>query len=297
MALHYGEIGLDYKDRYYGTDQENRDLSNLDDAIKNYRLAYDFFKKTYINGDDSRKAKSRVEIIPLIDTLMTILIDRANFMINDYAYGNGTGVYRDAILFLMDMNNLIPNSANNEAQELTTELHRENLDEVPGILDLRQQATSISNPNNDSAPIAYNKGGLRRFSFGENRRNEYDNTSDVTNKRRLFLHATTDYGTAYEYLKKAYNHSNASSTQKRLSKEQIRQLTDALVSLCITHAEFLENSTNEDTNSDYQRSAINAYNIALSHLKDVKTLFPNLPKNSIDILPDSRWKSKLLSEI
>ena len=284
---YYSQVGGGYHKLY----NQNYNSSDFDNAIKNYRIGHDFFKKRRLEEGIKRIKKP---FVPLSTFEAARLIDNVD-------YASAINAYNSVIYLCIDIANLFPNLA----AEMETELKDETRNvSISGIEDVKYKIPSISNPNSNSAPLSYYEAGLQRLDFGNKRCRAYNliGASNVANKRQLFLYATIDYETAYDYFRKAYQHDNASDDQRRISEEKIQNLTDALVTFCIVHAEFLLENTNENTN--YQLDAINAYNIAISLLKDVKNLFPDFAKekarsvkDSIEKIPDSNGKAKLLTAI
>ncbi len=206
--------------------------------------------------------------------------------------------YNSVIYLCIDIASLFPELA----AEMEKTLKNATQDvSISGIEDVRYKINSISDPNHNSTSLSHYEAGLQRLSLGNQRRSDYNLTPNIANKRELFLYATIDCGTAYDYFKKAYQH-HMGDEQNDESMTQIQGLTDALVDFYIAHARLLIENTNQDIN--YQRDAINAYNIVISHLRDVRILFPDFTeelvtkvRDGINALPDNNWKSNLLNKV
>ena len=287
IGAYHDQVGAAYHKLWVNA-FPNPNSDDFNDGIRYYRVAYDFYKKAYKGG----KQDSGNQLTYLITDVFvpnSTTYQAKRLIQEEVDYAGAIAIYDSVVSILIDMNNLISGSADGARATLENDLQDIN---IAGIGNIWLKIEVISDPNNNAAPLAYNDLASERLSLGNGLRGNYDiaDSSDATNKREYFLLATNDYEVAYQYSKKAYQHSSASNEQREEAKEQIQQSTDALVNFCITHAGFLEQN-------NYHKSAINAYNIAVSHLKDVNALSSDISMDSINALPDGNWKSKLLGAV
>jgi len=288
IGTYYTNIGAAYYDLWRSG--SSNVAVDFNDCIKHYRIAYDFYKKAYQRG----KKNSGTELKNLITSTLvpTSTTYEAKRLIDATDVPAAIAVYDSVISLLIDMNSLISGSAAQAITTLEHDIQQQGIVNLPGGSNIIFKKEVIPNPNSTNAPLAYSDLASERLKLAKGWLGNYNvaDPSDVTKKRECFLLAVSDYEIVYEYSKKIYEHTSASNEEKDAAKEQIRQVTDALANLCINHAGFLEQNK-------YQRSAINAYNIAVSHLKDVNNnQFSDIVTDSINSLSDGGWKSKLLAE-
>lgn len=302
IGMYYTNIGVAYYDlwsdgyqmwsndpRSVPDDLKANIADDFNNCIKHYRIAYDFCKKAYQRG----KQNSGTELKNLITSTLvpTSTTYEAKRLIDATDVPAAIAVYNSVISLLIDMNSLISGSAAQAITTLEHDIKQQGIINLQGGSDIIFKKEVILNQNSTNAPQAYSDLASERLELAKGWLRDYNgaDSPDATKKREYFLLAVNDYEMVYEYSKKIYEHPSASNEEKDAAKEQIRQVTDALANLCINHAGFLEQNK-------YQRSAINAYNIAVSHLKDVNNHFSDIVTDSINSLSDGGWKSKLLAE-